>query len=75
MTSTNHRPICKRCGKEMELNEIHIFRGGEDRRLILEKYYQTKVSLCTNPPSGEFWKDNKPDDFVVNAPRKVKYIL
>lgn len=47
---------CKRCGKEMEKGEIHLFRGGEDRRLAVEKMFKTKVTQCSNPPSPEYWK-------------------
>lgn len=48
---------CKRCGKEIESGEIHIFRYGEERRRTIEKIYKTKVTLCTNPPPLEFWKE------------------
>ena len=46
---------CERCGKDIEPNEIHLSRGGENRRLIVEQMFKTKVSLCSNPPPPEYW--------------------
>ncbi len=47
---------CKRCGKKIEVGEIHLFRGGEDRRLYIEKMLKTKVTQCSNPPPPEYWE-------------------
>lgn len=47
---------CKRCGKDIEYGEIHLFRGGEDRRLAIEKMFITKVTQCPNSPPLEYWK-------------------
>lgn len=41
--------ICKRCGKEIEKGEIHLFKGGKERRLVVEKLFKTKVTQCSNP--------------------------
>lgn len=59
MSEDMRKPVCKRCGRETEPNEIHLFRGGEDRRQTVEEEYKTKVTLCTNPPSESFWRHEK----------------
>lgn len=46
---------CNRCGKEIENGEIHLSRGGEERRLTIEQIFKTKVSQCSNPPPSEYW--------------------
>ena len=40
---------CKRCQAEISEGEIHIFWGGETRRVLVEKEFKTKVSLCGMP--------------------------
>jgi hypothetical protein len=47
---------CKRCGGDIESGEIHLFIGGENRRLIVEKMFRTKIIQCSNPPPLEYWK-------------------
>ncbi len=54
---------CGRCGRETEPNEIHLFRGGEERRHAVEEEFETKVTLCTNPPPESFWRDIRAEDF------------
>jgi len=46
--------VCKRCGKDIEPGEIHLFRGGEEKRLVVEKLFKTKVTQCSNPPPPEY---------------------
>lgn len=51
--------ICKRCGVEVEPNVCHIFWGGEERRLKVEKALEqyfghpVQVTLCGEPLSEE----------------------
>lgn len=63
MTEYMRKPMCKRCGRESEPNEIHLFRGGEERRQAIEEGLKTKVTLCTNPPPESFWRDILAEDF------------
>lgn len=44
---------CNRCGKDIEPGEIHLSRGGEDRRLAVEKMF---VTQCSNPSLPEYWE-------------------
>jgi len=43
---------CSSCNKAIEHNEIHLVRGGEERRARIAKVLNTKVSLCGNPPTN-----------------------
>ncbi len=47
---------CKRCGMEVEKNEIHIFNGGEARRLSIETASRCKTSLCGKPVDELFYE-------------------
>lgn len=40
---------CARCSKEVEPDEIHLFRGDETRRRDVEDRFQVPVSLCDKP--------------------------
>ena len=50
---------CKRCGMEVGPNVCHLFWGGEERRVLVEKdleqYFDhpVKVTLCGSPLSEE----------------------
>lgn len=63
MTEDMRKPTCRRCGRETEPNEIHLFRGGEERRRAVEEGFKTKVTLCTNPLPESFWRDIRAEDF------------
>lgn len=63
MIESTRKTVCRRCGRETEVNEIHLFRGGEERRYTIEKEFKTKVTLCTNPPPASFWRDIRAEDF------------
>ncbi len=40
---------CKRCGQDVELDEIHLFVGGEERRRQVASSIGRKVSTCGKP--------------------------
>ncbi len=40
---------CKRCGQAVDLNEIHVFSGGERRRAAIASSLGRKTSLCGRP--------------------------
>ncbi len=40
---------CKRCGQDIDLNEIHVFHGGEKRRAAIAGSLGRKTSLCGKP--------------------------
>lgn len=73
--------ICKRCGVEAEPNVCHIFWGGEERRLKVEKalelYFghgQRKVTLCGSPLSEkelEEWRAS----YTLNKEGKLVVLL
>jgi hypothetical protein len=50
--------LCKLCGSEVPENSIHIFRGGEERRNLLEKELHLPVTLCKHPPPESYWTED-----------------
>lgn len=57
---------CVRCGKTGDLG-IHIFRGGENRRKMLELVMKQKVTLCDVPATDKemgVWMLNEHGEFV-----------
>ncbi len=48
---------CTRCGMGIPQNGIHLFRGGEVRRLLVQSLFpNSEVSQCEQPPPASFWE-------------------
>lgn len=50
---------CSRCGMDVPPNTIHIFWGGEERRLRVERAFGSPTTLCGMPLSDEELRDRE----------------